>query len=187
MRVVLSGCAIVLLASAPAAAAETKAIRESWGKAGVGFDQYRADAIACGHAGYDRDIADTDAAKAFVTASKEYDTTLNGTAAPQIGQDPQDAAQLYASRLGQIKASLDPDRRMKEIGDLQQSTVEACLTQHGYHRFRLTQDQRRHLAKLKIGSPERHDYLYRLASDPEVLDAQTIDAAAEHTPPRPDR
>lgn len=171
MRIVLLGLGVALLASEPVAA-EIKAIRESWGKPGVGFDQYRADAIACGHAGYDRDIADTDAAKAFVTASNQYDSTLNGTYQPMPDQSPQDALQVYASRLGQIKAGLDPERRMKEIGDLQQSTVDGCLMQRGYRRFRLTEDQRRRLAKLKIGSPERHDYLYRLASDPAVLDAQ---------------
>jgi hypothetical protein len=44
----------------------------------------------------------------------------------------------------------------------------------GYVRFRLTEDQRVALARLDKGSEERREFLYRLASNPDVLAAQAL-------------
>jgi hypothetical protein len=47
--------------------------------------------------------------------------------------------------------------------------LRSCLTQRGYKEFTLTAAQRAHLATLKAGSKEYHDYLYSLGSDPAVI------------------
>jgi hypothetical protein len=49
---------------------------------------------------------------------------------------------------------------------------EQCLMQRGYSKFRLTDEQRKRLSKLRAGSDERRAYLYGLASDPAVLQSQ---------------
>lgn len=65
------------LASWPLAAATPSAYRlkhSSWGKAGVGFDQYRADSIACATGAYQTDLTDTAPGKAMVAASRMVGT-----------------------------------------------------------------------------------------------------------------
>jgi hypothetical protein len=44
-----------------------------------------------------------------------------------------------------------------------------CITGRGYREFTLTPQQRAHLATLKAGSSEYHEYLYTLGSDPAVV------------------
>jgi len=48
------------------------------------------------------------------------------------------------------------------------------LTERGYVKFQLTRAQARRLKKLEAGSLERRAYLYRLTSDPKVLEAQAM-------------
>jgi hypothetical protein len=50
--------------------------------------------------------------------------------------------------------------------------LSSCLTERGYTEFKLTSEQRAHLATLKEGSNEYHQYLYQLGADPEVVKAQ---------------
>jgi hypothetical protein len=51
--------------------------------------------------------------------------------------------------------------------------LKGCLTQRGYQEFTLTAEQRAHLATLKTGSNEYHEYLYSLGSDPAVVGGAT--------------
>ena len=74
--------------------------------------------------------------------------------------------------LVRIVDSIHPAQRMRNIGHLLQSTIEKCLVSKGYSKLVLTDDQRKHLGKLKAGSEQRKAYLYSLASDPDVLEAQ---------------
>jgi hypothetical protein len=57
-------------------------------------------------------------------------------------------------------------------------TLSSCLVERGYQRFSLTAEQSAHLAKLKNGSNEYHEYLYKLGADPAVLAKQTVSPAA---------
>jgi hypothetical protein len=182
--------ATALLAAAPVAAANGPQV--SWGKLGVTFEQYRADAVACGRAGYYLDVSGTDAARVFRNASHQIDTIVDTGAAPvnkwatdQI--DPSHGAASLSrieeapahfvevgTRIGHVVASTRPEERMREVGQLLQSTVEQCLVARGYQRFQLSSDQRKHLRKLRPGTPERQAYLYGLATDAEILKAQAI-------------
>jgi len=46
---------------------------------------------------------------------------------------------------------------------------KSCLTERGYREFMLTAEQRAHLASLKKGGNEYHEYLYQLGSDAGVI------------------
>jgi hypothetical protein len=170
-----------LSVAAPAYAAPAPV--ESWGKAGVSLAQYREDALQCGLQGHYTDISKTDDAKAFVTASRELDTVTNGASAPNVtganGSGPQstdavDQMVQYANQQQHIVDSVHAEQRFHNIKRTLLARDEQCLNQRGYSKFRLSDEQRHQLRKLKIGSDERRAYLYRLASDPAVLQAQRV-------------
>jgi hypothetical protein len=153
---------LIALASPAIAAPGPEA---SWGKAGVPFDQYRQDAVECGREGYYLDVSQTDAAKTLVGASKQLDAV---TSSGFASVDPVE----YANTQQRIVYGARPDKQFRDIKHLLQAKVDQCLTGRGYTKFRLTDDQRRSMKKLKVGSPERHAYLYSLASNPTVLATQ---------------
>ncbi|PCD03552.1 hypothetical protein COC42_04060 [Sphingomonas spermidinifaciens] len=148
----------------------------SWGKAGVAFDTYRADAVECGRAGHFRDVSDTEAAKVFRDASRrlEDNETALGLAA-QTGD---------LTRVGNINAMSQqiisgtrPRERMREVAGVLNDTVAACLTQRGYVRFTLTEAQEKSLKADPAGTEARHHFLHALASDAKVLAVQASASA----------
>ncbi|HEX4737040.1 MAG TPA: hypothetical protein VH331_05720 [Allosphingosinicella sp.] len=153
--------AITLCALAAAMPAQARYVSpgydKSWGKPGVSFVDYRNDAVSCGRQAAGLDLAHTGPARSFVAGSRilengsDYDTwaTALRVAAPQ--------------------------HNIEKAGDLLEAALERCLHEHGYHKFRLTAEQRHQLRKLPIGSDERHHYLYSLGSDPGVLAKQAIE------------
>jgi hypothetical protein len=178
----VSMCA--LFVAAPAASAPAQ--KESWGKAGITFAQYRQDALDCGLKGHYTDISKTDDARAFVKASKQLDAVTNGGASTPMtvesnatGPDTTnsiDQAVEYASQQQHIVESIRPDERFKSIKKTLVSNDEQCLASRGYSKFELTDEQRKALRKLKAGSDARRRYLYDLASNPDVLQSQKAGA-----------
>ncbi|MEP9400739.1 hypothetical protein [Sphingomonas sp. VNH70] len=176
-----AGLAVVALCVAGTAIAADPP-RSSWGRAGVGLEQYRADAIECGRAGVATDVSQMKAVKTLITASRQLDTVLGtqttGGAAPppspgaggMLEVDP--ATLNTAQQVSRITDGANPRARFREVRTALQSTTDQCLTAKGYVRFNLTRDQRAHLDALKHGTPERHAYLHSLASDPDVLARQ---------------
>jgi len=136
----------------------------SWGMAGVAFDRYRSDAIACGRLGANADIRDEAATKAFVATEQWSDRNLNN---PAVGIDPIREQALMVGRLR-------PAKRLAEVQGAHVGVMEQCLASLGYTRFTLTREQVRALGRLRPGTPERHAYLHRLASDPSVLRDQAV-------------
>lgn len=156
--------------------------RESWGKAGVSLAQYRQDAIDCGKQGYYTDISKTDDAKAFVNASRQLDTVATSASVPTTSEisstgpnstNAIDQMVGYADQQQHIVDSVHVDQRYHHIKQTLEAAVGQCLTARGYLKFRLTDDQRHRLTKLKAGSEERRQYLYSLASNPAVLRSQS--------------
>jgi hypothetical protein len=146
--------------SAAAAAAARPAL--SWGKPGVSFEEYRADATACLRAAAATDLTGTEPAEALVLASRRVETALNA--------DPWSVAQaIDAAR---------PDLSIRQARDIIQARLDHCLAEHGYHRFRLTDAQRQQLHHFNLRQPERQVYLHSLASDPQVLASQGVDETA---------
>ena len=66
----------------------------------------------------------------------------------------------------------DAERRFRELREVLQDRLEACLNERGYRQFALTSEQREVLEDLDRGSDARRTYLHSLASDGAVLDAQ---------------
>jgi hypothetical protein len=171
--------AIAAALAASPAAAEPRPV-DSWGRAGVAYETYRNDSLECGLIGYYADISQTEQAQAFVTATRQ----LEGLDSPNFvapNASAAEAANMAAEqgrRYEQIRRSIRPERRMKELQRGMVGLVEECLRQRGYVQFRLTDEQREALAKLDRGSEERREFLYRLASNPDVLQAQALPTAA---------
>jgi hypothetical protein len=182
MRRLICTALLAAAAATPLVAAKTEAT--SWGKPGVTIDQYRTDAITCGRAGYYTDVSNTEAAHVVKDATGQLEANeadLGSTAyAPLPGEPPSETVRKQAAlanivaRSGRIVANTRPTERMKDVGALMQGRVEDCLRGRGYVHFRLTPEQRKHLARLHLGSVERHIYLYQLATDPDVLRAQAM-------------
>lgn len=161
MRPFLSCALASALLTAGSANAQTRAIQTSWGKPGVSFAQYRADAIECGVAGHYVDVSETDAAKAFVNGSRRINSLLDNN--PDMESMIQSAKVVEAVR---------PVERRREIKSTLVSAVEQCLQSRGYQRFRLSDEQRDKLRKMQRGSEQRHAYLHRLARSSRVLQSQ---------------
>ena len=178
--------AIPLLALVlPASANSAPAPEESWGKAGVSLAQYRQDALECALKGHYLDISKTDDAKAFVKASRQLDAVTTGASAPTItgangtgpsSTDSVDQMVEYANRQHRIVESVRPEQRFHSINRMLVDRTGQCLANRGYSKFRLTEEQRHQLRKLKFGSDERRVYLYNLGSNPTVLQTQGVAA-----------
>lgn len=176
--------AIALLSLIAAGATAAPAPQESWGKPGISFAQYRQDALDCGKQGYLLDISKTEDAKEFVRASRELNSLPMGTFAPGTttandrgpsGTNSVEVMARFAGDQQHIIESVRPGERFHHIKKMQISEVQQCLMHRGYSRFRLTDEQRHLLRKLKFGSDERRAYLYSLASNPAVLQGQKLD------------
>jgi hypothetical protein len=168
--------AVLLLALTAAPAAAKHQPVDSWGRPGVDFDTYRNDALECGLIGYYADVSQTKQAQDFVTATRKMESLDNVNFVPASASVDEAVARSVeqAARYEQVRTSIRPEQEMRELKQGMLQLVAVCLKQRGYVRFRLTEDQRKALNKLKKGSDERKHYLFRLASDPDVLSAQTL-------------
>jgi hypothetical protein len=164
--ILLAALAAATLASQAGAATSE---RYSWGKPGVSLDQYRRDAVKCGRAGYYADITKTDAVKVFRRATRELENNETDLGTPGNSLDH---TMTIVTASAHIVDATRPEVRMQEVKTIQVDRMTRCLTGLGYIRFELTREQQAHLRRLHLGSPERHAYLYGLASDPAVLKAQ---------------
>jgi hypothetical protein len=73
---------------------------------------------------------------------------------------PQDVVQRAAT---QQQAQAMAEKRARA------DAFKSCIMERGYQEFTLTAEQRQHLATLKPGSNEYHEYLYKLGADPANL------------------
>lgn len=158
--------AILALGMASPAASAPRP-QESWGRAGVDFTTYRQDAEECGRIAYYADVSESEHAKAFQAGTRRFES-VDG-----LGLDYLSMANAYA----QIDHGTRTQWRLRELRESLQSIVDICLTERGYVKFALTEEQRDRLGHLRAGSPERHQYLHALASDPEVLAEQAVPVA----------
>jgi hypothetical protein len=144
------------LVTAGSVGAQTRAIQSSWGKPGVSFAHYRADAIECGVTGHYTDVSQTEAAKVFVAGSRRINTLLDNNTDARTAQD-------NAIQSARVVEAVRPVERRKEIKVALLSAVEQCLASRGYQRFRLLETQREELRRMPKGSEDRHVYLHRFS------------------------
>jgi len=140
----------ILLVSSGAAEAADRPPIESWGKPGVGYDQYRADSIACAKAGYFRDVSQDEPAKRFIAGFTAADNALNGGGTAGGWTDSILRTQ--------------PDRQKRLLHAIQVGDVEQCLVDKGYRKFSLTKSEQKTLSRYPKGSEARRQYLHALAA-----------------------
>ena len=158
----LSGLIVLAAAAGLGSASAASRPTLSWGKSGVSYEAYRADATACLRAAASTDLTGTEPAEALVLASRRIETAMNS--------DPWSVAE--------VTDMARPDLRIRQARDIIQARLNHCLVAHGYSRFRLTDAQRRQLNHFSLRQPERQVYLHSLASDPQILASQGVDETA---------
>lgn len=158
------------LALAPTVAAALDAPKVSWGKADVSYEQYRADALDCGKNGLATDIDNSDPVNTLRTAAMQLQalddhwTNINVNRA----ELPADAYERQ-----QIETAARPKEQFAKIKAMMFVAVRKCMSDHGYARFTLTDAQRAEMNK--IGDLNgRRQYLFKLASNREVLEKQKL-------------
>ncbi|WP_156398474.1 hypothetical protein [Caulobacter sp. Root1455] len=124
--------------------------RQSWGKPGISFLQYRTDAVECAW------LAGSAAPVAVASVDQVF------------AMDGQDVFEVMES------AKRSQYRVWNNVADQLEPALESCLRSRGYRPFKLTDEQNAQLKQLKRGSASRHRYLYGLAIDPDVLKIQGL-------------
>lgn len=164
IRLITLAALSLALVSTPADALKVKKRDESWGKPGVTFVQYRADALECANLTYGAPI------------------TLNDLPAVGAGYQAAFLPVSLASKLTPGSVQIWTTTLVEgvkhaawmDISEQLQRVLDTCLVEKGYTRFRLTAGQMQRLDRLKQESPERQQYLFRLGSDAAVVVPQKI-------------
>jgi hypothetical protein len=144
---------------APAANAASK---DSWGKPGISFLQYRTDAVECAYEAQTKapvSIPTVDLAYMTDAAMPDAQPTFDPTQ-PNLNQPNMDVTALvdYAAR-----AQLHMNKTWREVARQLKPALESCLRDRGYRPFRLEKDQIEQLKRLPTGSRARQVYLWNLA------------------------
>jgi hypothetical protein len=152
LRLVILALAVIAAGGLLAGVAQAQPApgRQSWGKPGISYLQYRTDAVEC----------------AWLAGSA---TPVSVPAVDQVfAMDGQDVFEVIES------AKRSQYRTFNNVADQLEPALEGCLRSRGYRPFKLTDEQNTQLKQLKRGSTSRHRYLYGLAIDPDVLRAQGL-------------
>jgi hypothetical protein len=159
----------------------------SWGKQGVSMLDYRTDGGQCAV------LAATEASKenGSNTAgginghNSSAPTQTQGNAAVTAGANPgTSSGTAFPTGGGTYRDMADSDmvqraatqQRTSDLANQKARTnsLKKCLSDRGYTEFTLTPEQRKQLSSLPEGSDERRQFLYKLATDPNVLKSQAV-------------
>jgi hypothetical protein len=146
-------------------AAENKKIF-SWGKAGVSYEQYRADVLECGTAGLNTKIDDTAPVAELRKGTRQLEDVDN-----RMSSQQGDMANNIAERQA-IERSIQPGQQVLRIKEIMFETIRQCMIDHQYVRFALTDQQQAEYRKVSGGPANRAKYIHSLASDPAILESQ---------------
>ena len=163
---------LLVLAAMPLAtpAHAADAPRFSWGKAGVGYDQYRNEAYDCAMVGLNTDISGSEPVEALRTADRQMEALESRMQGIGSSSDPVAAGTRHANDVESVRAAARPDRQVEAIKQLVFPAIQQCMIDRGYTRFALTEEQRAEMSEL--GREEGRAYLHKLASDAAVLEQQ---------------
>ena len=157
----------------------------AWGKPGVSRVDYGTEVGMCtglaatqtsggngaknaGGISGSNNTANTNSAGASGAAASNSAAAGNSTSSPA----PVPAGGTYSGMVSSDFAERAATQQRSQEMAAQRARSEAlksCLTGRGYREFTLTPEQRAHLATLKKGSNEYHEYLYQLGSDAGVV------------------
>jgi hypothetical protein len=155
----------------------------SWGKEGVSMLDYQADGILCATLTENTQGGNGQNSAGGMTGRNSSQPATPTVAGGQGSGQPSGAATpiggggVYregASNDFANRAALQ--QRQEEMARLKarKEAMNSCLVKRGYTEFKLTEEQRQHLATLPEGSAERRAYLYKLGTDPAVLKANKV-------------
>lgn len=130
--------------------------RTTWRKPGVSFQDYIADARACGTRGGMADVRSSANGRTALTALETSDRLVNMAIA--------EGEKAIRNALRYNRQVIDPERQIDHVQEERVSDVEKCLMDRGYAEIRLSNAEQRTLRTLKIGSGERRRYLHAIAS-----------------------
>jgi hypothetical protein len=153
----MSRLAALVLIAALAATPALAAGKDSWGKPGTSFLQYRTDAVECAYEAETKaPVAIPQVDLAYMTDSAQPDASPN--ADPTQANLDVNALVDYAAR-----AQLHMSKTWREVARQIEPALESCLRQRGYRPFRLTTAQADALKRLQTGSRARQVYLWNLS------------------------
>jgi hypothetical protein len=155
-RLVLAGMACALLASP--ALAQRPPPDESWGKRGTSYLQYRTDAVECAYkVGQEAPVSLPMVDLVFSMDLPIVDPGGATDTTGALGNSAYDAISSFDSAQARMS------RPWREAVRQVRPALARCLTDRGYHRFRMTKDQVEQLKKLPAGSRARNVYLWNLS------------------------
>jgi hypothetical protein len=154
----------------------------SWGKEGVSLLDYQADGIYCAAAtensagGNGANTAGGINGQNGSQPSTPNVATGQGTGAATGAATPIGGGAYRESASNDFVNRAAMQQRQAEMARLKarQDAMHACLVKRGYTEFKLTEEQRQHLATLPEGSTERREYLYKLGTDPAILSSSKV-------------
>ncbi|HEV8442872.1 MAG TPA: hypothetical protein VGQ27_05305 [Steroidobacteraceae bacterium] len=181
----IAACAICGCATQPAAPPT------SWGKEGISMLDYRTDGGQCAVLAATQSSKENGANTAGgingQNSSAPAQTQGNAavSAGPSVGASSGGA---FPTGGGTYRDMANPDlvqraatqQRTSDLANQKARTegLKKCLTDRGYTEFTLSAEQRAHLATLPEGSDARREYLYKLATDANVIKTQAVQHAA---------
>ncbi len=149
--------AVLCLTAALAAQPSLAATKDSWGKAGISYLQYRTDAVECAYE------AQTKAPVAIPMVDLVYMTD-----APQADAQPTTVLTQPNMDVNVLvdyaaQSRMHMNKTWREVARQLAPALETCLRTRGYRPFRLTKDEAEQLKRLPTGSRARQVYLWNLS------------------------
>jgi hypothetical protein len=175
MKTILFVTASALLLSA----CTTPGPQTAWGKPGVSKVQYVTDLGTCtGMAA--KQETENGANTAGGLSGKNGSVPNSGSGAGQNQPPPGSAMPTGGS--GMYRDNTPPDivnraanqqqTQAMAVQRLRADALKSCFVERGYQEFRLSPQQRQHLASLKPGTNEYLQYLAEIGADPAVIKGQ---------------
>jgi hypothetical protein len=162
-----AGAALALCACATT----TSSPPTSWGKAGVSKQDYGNDVGMC--TGIASQVGSGSGVNTAGGVSGRNSGAGGSGAAPgSSGTVAGGTYQGMASSDYAQRAATQQRSQEMAAKRAQTDAYKSCLAERGYKEFTLSAEQRAHLATLKAGSNEYHEYLYSLGTDPAVVNAK---------------
>ncbi len=175
--------AILCAACISACATSSSSPITAWGKQNVSMLDYRTDGAQCAIIAAQSNPEENGANTAGgingqngtgrVSSGGDSAISAGATTAPSGGPQTIGGGGVYRDSappdLVQRAANQQRAREMA-VARARTELLRSCLTERGYSEFALTAEQRKHLATLAQGSDERRDYLYKLGTDPSILE-----------------
>lgn len=183
----LLACVTVLAVPVTGVSAKVSAPSTIWAKAGVGREQFSADALECGMQGLAVNFDNTEEVKTLARASEQLEAIDASAMAAltdgssQFGrpdldsvrvQNGLDVAARKAADQQTVIATAQPEQQYARIKEMMFTVVRKCMLKLGYAKIVLTADQRNEYSSMKGGADARRNYIHQLASDPQVLETQ---------------